>query len=336
MVLVADCRHHLARLHFLLRTLKLGKRHHRFYLPGIVTAAPSSSPRSSAFIRKAVCPASPICVALFVTLLCVLFSFTAVARPYAVKAGDTLERIAQRELGQAKRWSEIAQANRLTPPYALKIGQRLELPDNLAFQHPTILTPLPPPQPRATNTPAPAFPPVPPGNTISTNPFSTVTQPVKNDVSSSEDFQSLLWKIPLAILIALLFEALNLRISCWFSLVETTYFRCLKLALYLLLLGIVSFFAGLLLLLIGGAIGIAAKTEPWSIAAVFLTIPIALVTWFILSLLVIKRTLDCKWRSVVTLLIMSWFVTWLLGIILALSTMSLGPITQLLSQLPKP
>jgi len=293
----------------------------------------STRPSANPFASRA--PASLIPFFLFV-LLCLLGALNASARPYVVKSGDTLERIAQRELGQSKRWSEIAQANKLAPPYALKVGQRVELPDNLAVQHPTILTPLPQPQPRVTNTPAPAFPSVPPGNTISTNPFNTVTKPIANDIASPEDFQSLLWKIPLAILIALLFEALNLRISCWFSLVETTYFRCLKLALYLLLLGIVSFFAGLLLILIGGAIGIAAKTEPWSIAAVCLTIPIALVTWFILSLLVIKRTLECKWRSVVTLLIMSWFVTWLLGIILALSTMSIDPITQLLSQLPKP
>lgn len=293
----------------------------------------STRPSANHFSSRSPASLIPFC---FLLLLCLLGAVNASARPYVVKSGDTLERIAQRELGQSKRWQEIAQANKLTLPYALKVGQRLELPDNFAVQHPTILTPLPQPQPRATNTPPTASPPIPPGNTISTNPFTVTTKPITDDLPSPADFKTLLWAIPLGLLIFLLFQALNLRISCWFSLVEATYLRCLKLAVYLLLLAISSGFGMLVIFLIGAAVRNSGKFEPWSFEAVMMIAPFSLPVWFVLSLIVIKRTLECKWRSVVTLLIMSMFVTWLLGAIVLLSTMSIGPITQLLSQLPKP
>lgn len=291
----------------------------------------STRPSANHFSSRSPASLIPFCLLL---LLCLLGALNASARPYAVKSGDTLERIAQRELGQSKRWQEIAQANRLVPPYALKVGQRLELPDNFAVQHPTILTPLPQPQPRVTNAPAPAFPSVPPGNTISTNPFNTVTAPLNHEpiVNYQPDWPV----IALGIIGFFLFEALNLRISCWFSLVEATYFRCLKLTVYLLLLAIASFVAIILLGFLSAAVGLSGKFEPWSVQALFMVLPISLASWFFLSLLVIKRTLDCKWRSVVTILTMSSFVAWVLGAIIALSTLSAGPLTDLLSKLPKP
>lgn len=325
---------HPHRVRPVLRALTLGKARFQIYPAAISNLTPS--PITAVKVPSGAGLCAPLLRSLLLLLCCLGLRLDTLARPYIVKAGDSLERIAQRELGQAKRWPEIAQASKLSPPYALKIGQRLELPDNLAVQHPTILTPLPPLPPRVTNAPTPSLSPVTPGNTIPTNQPPPKTSPLPIHDSNGVNGNNIWWVLPLALLVSLLFEALNLRISCWFSLVETSFFRCFKLAVYLLILGIVSFFAGLLLLLIGGAIGIAAKTEPWSMAAVFLTIPIALATWFILSLFVIKHTLDCKWRSVVTLLIMSWFVTWTLGIILALSTMSLGPIIDQFNKLPKP
>lgn len=49
-------------------------------------------------------------------------------RTYTVKAGDTLQRIAQQQLGKASRWPEIARLNNLRDPNKIKVGQKLRLP----------------------------------------------------------------------------------------------------------------------------------------------------------------------------------------------------------------
>jgi murein DD-endopeptidase MepM/ murein hydrolase activator NlpD len=47
---------------------------------------------------------------------------------YVVQSGDTLSGIAAAQLGSARRWDEIAQANGLRKPYTIRSGQRLRLP----------------------------------------------------------------------------------------------------------------------------------------------------------------------------------------------------------------
>ena len=47
---------------------------------------------------------------------------------YRVRAGDTLAEIAERLLGSAARWQEIARANGITDPRTLRIGQVLRVP----------------------------------------------------------------------------------------------------------------------------------------------------------------------------------------------------------------
>jgi hypothetical protein len=49
-------------------------------------------------------------------------------RVYVVRAGDTLARIAQSQLGRAARWPEIAKLNGLRDPNRIGVGQRLRLP----------------------------------------------------------------------------------------------------------------------------------------------------------------------------------------------------------------
>lgn len=51
-----------------------------------------------------------------------------VGRTHVVVRGDTLSRIAQRELGSAGRWPEIAKLNDLRDPNRLTVGQILNLP----------------------------------------------------------------------------------------------------------------------------------------------------------------------------------------------------------------
>lgn len=48
---------------------------------------------------------------------------------YVVQKGDSLSRIASRELGNLNRWPEIADINLLKSPYILFVGQRLYLPE---------------------------------------------------------------------------------------------------------------------------------------------------------------------------------------------------------------
>lgn len=47
---------------------------------------------------------------------------------YTVRAGDTLSSIARTQLGNAQRWEEIARLNGIQPPYGLRVGQVLRLP----------------------------------------------------------------------------------------------------------------------------------------------------------------------------------------------------------------
>lgn len=47
---------------------------------------------------------------------------------YTVKRGDTLSRIAARELNDARRWREIAKLNNLRDPDNLRVGMQLRMP----------------------------------------------------------------------------------------------------------------------------------------------------------------------------------------------------------------
>ena len=49
-------------------------------------------------------------------------------KSYTIRQGDTLSKIAARELGNANRWRELAQMNNLRDPDHLKVGQRIRLP----------------------------------------------------------------------------------------------------------------------------------------------------------------------------------------------------------------
>ncbi|RMH57394.1 MAG: LysM domain-containing protein [Candidatus Hydrogenedentota bacterium] len=51
------------------------------------------------------------------------------AKPYRVKKGDTLAKIAARELGDAERWREIADENEIDNPRRLLAGRVIEIPE---------------------------------------------------------------------------------------------------------------------------------------------------------------------------------------------------------------
>lgn len=64
----------------------------------------------------------------FVLLTTLLTVFAAFGETYTVQSGDTLSKIAQKQLNDATRWKEIAELNNLKEPYTLSLGQQLELP----------------------------------------------------------------------------------------------------------------------------------------------------------------------------------------------------------------
>jgi nucleoid-associated protein YgaU len=93
-----------------------------------VTAAPRPAAAAAPAAQRPAAPAAPAAQRP-------LGAPATVAGPgqrlYTVQAGDTLETIAQRELGDASRWSEIFALNRSTirDPDLIFVGQVLILPD---------------------------------------------------------------------------------------------------------------------------------------------------------------------------------------------------------------
>jgi len=73
---------------------------------------------------------------------------------YVIKSGDTLERIAQRTLGDGSKWRDIAKLNPGLDPTRLMVGQKIVLPQGAQQA-----TPAPAPTPtRTPSTPSPTFP----------------------------------------------------------------------------------------------------------------------------------------------------------------------------------
>jgi len=196
---------------------------------------------------------------------------TAAAAKYTVRRGDSLQAIARRELGDAERWREIARENDLKPPYTIKPGQVLELPQRAAQS-------LVEPQP---------------------------SEAVAEDESPPVSGSTWVWlRIVLGVVAVVfwwLFLAVCLRGACWFSLVETSFGRCASLALYLLVLSVVCVGAWVAVL----RVALPGRSLPVSIGVGLLL----LLAYLIVGLLLTRRTLGCKWRSVLTVLVMTTFLT---------------------------
>ncbi|MBL4889590.1 MAG: LysM peptidoglycan-binding domain-containing protein [Candidatus Lindowbacteria bacterium] len=69
-----------------------------------------------------------IAILLALGMLISLTGINSQAKEVKIKKGDTLARIARRELGSAHRWQEIARLNDIRNPRALKVGSRIVLP----------------------------------------------------------------------------------------------------------------------------------------------------------------------------------------------------------------
>ncbi|MEW6303959.1 MAG: LysM domain-containing protein [Verrucomicrobiota bacterium] len=241
-----------------------------------------------------------------------LFPLTArvfAAAEYIVKPGDSLSRIAATQLGSEARWTEIANANQLKPPYQLRPGQRLTIPSQPATTRPPNATPAPT-RPAPVSVAAPAAPTVAPKGTTVSGPLVQPPGSPQADATAWRDVVGNLaptvkelapW-ILLLLALAWFFHAVCLRGACWFALVETNLRQCFLMALMMILLVLLASGIGFLLTMSM----FPPLNLPWqamAIAGVLLAVGVS-----VGSILVVKRTLDCHWRSVVTIFVMTHFV----------------------------
>jgi len=98
-----------------------------------------------------------------------------------------------------------------------------------------------------------------------------------------------------------LFTAVCLRIGCWFSLVETSFGRCALLAL------LSAIFLVLALGVLAG-IGYIVVCRQLPLIVLAASAGVLVLLYIVGSVILTKRILLCKWRSVVTVGIMAAFV----------------------------
>ncbi|MDP6546845.1 MAG: LysM domain-containing protein [Phycisphaerae bacterium] len=211
-------------------------------------------------------------------------ALSAEASEYIVRRNDTLSHIAQSQLGSSARWKEIATLNNIKPPYKLSLGQRLILPDvsSPAGRSETVEIEILPVEPPQIELPS-------------------------NAPGAGLELPSQLWVCVLVALIVLwAFSVLCLRLGCWFSLVETSFMRCAFLSL-------VS--AAVLMLILGilGGFGWLVVNQHMSPVVLPVATVILLLAYLVVSNILTKRILACKWRSVFTVSVMSSVVANLLA-----------------------
>ena len=210
---------------------------------------------------------------------------------YTVRPGDTLSKIAQSQLGSTRRWKEIAELNNIRPPYAIRPGQALTMPESGLGIGPDGGVEL-------------QLLPRDPGTGIDFPPTGEQAGPQSGKFELPGSFW--IW-IVLGLLVLWATTALFLRRGCWFSLVEATFMRCVFLALAQ---------AGLLMLFVVvlGFMGSMVENQEmapivWHVAMWFLVL-----IDLVISAVVTKRVLGCKWRSVITVGVMAHFVANLLAV----------------------
>lgn len=189
---------------------------------------------------------------------------------YVVKKGDTLSNIAEKVLNDKTKWKEIAQLNNLEKPFHIQLNQILKIPEN-AFL-------------------------------IQKRPDAVI--PNNDEIEKEEmDEASIFTKkyftwLFMSFLIYWAMSTIALRIGSWFSLVKTNLLSCALLSFVMTVMVIVSIATMTLLVYLKFKTQLPLKA--------FLTTGFLLTCmYFILSTLTAKRILDCYWRSLITILIMT-------------------------------
>jgi hypothetical protein len=222
---------------------------------------------------------------LLVMIVLIITALPSEAADYIVRHGDTLSKIARKQLGDAKRWSEIAKLNKLKHPYTIRVGQHLVLPDAQT-------------EPKTLREPAPTT--VVPLKEVAELPEIPQAPPEETPAIFEIPVKIWLWLL-IGLLTYWWFSSFCIYGGCWFSLVETTFSRCMLLSLVLAVL-----FEIILLI----DMGISILLIEQKISEHFFIIPVIMscAAFPFISLVLIKKTLNCKWRSVLTTMVMTQIV----------------------------
>ena len=209
----------------------------------------------------------------------------AVVSDYVVKPGDTLLTISKAQLGDSNRWPEIAQLNKIGPPYRVEVGQTLKIPTTLPLK-------------------------------LRSQGTAIASELEQGKVPR---FPSWAWIwIALSLLVLWLLGSICIRWACWFSLVQTYFGKCSFLALLLAVLTL--FCVGSLIAI--RYYGVKEEGEDIvTTSAIAATAAIYLVGSMILA----KLILQCKWRSVFTIFMMATVVANLLSAVVLVSLAYLLP-----------
>lgn len=240
---------------------------------------------------------------------------------HTVAAGETLYAIARARLGDGARWREIAELNHLEGAGQVIQGQILLLPED-AVGIPVAAQPSPAPSPelapsapasrasapREPDSPAPAAPAPPeapprivrPGDLSVTATTDLPAAPPVPGVSALAVQHLWVW-LALVAMASLFCSSLCLRGGCYFSLVPASFGQCFQLAFWLSLILFLLLGAGLLLVPLAMTRGLPAVALPAGIA-------VAVVSYLATAALLARRILQCRWRSVPTVLVMGKLV----------------------------
>jgi LysM repeat protein len=287
---------------------------------------------------------------------------------HVVQPGETLASIARERVGQYHAWMSIANLNDLSEPFTIKPGQILRLPDrpdSAAAKAPIVSTP--PKTPVAPATPAlkpieaaPDRPVAPVRSdpppvaakatdaTLGPAPVKTPSDLVRQtamgqlddwrsagqervgqwasqarDVRPSLSFFEEQWQErgegPMLIALVAItlawwfFFGACLRGACWFALVQTSLSRCVGLAFLLSILSVGTLIAVAMMLPDGGGQMIA----------------LIVVSYVLICVAMTKSLLGCKWRSVLTVFVMSSVVSNLVVVLAFLLVFSIDRIDRL-------
>lgn len=203
------------------------------------------------------------------------------AREVVVRAGESLSEIAWRELGSASRWREIARTNNLPHAEAIHPGQVLRIPE---------------PRPVDVNAlPAVAVFPGDAGSAGADAILRRTLDPVMDTAGVSTLRMALFAMVGL--IIVWLAGTLLIRGGCWFSLVECRWRQALALSAILTAFSIAP-------IALWAHLSMTVQHDgPSAGIVVFMLVLFAgaLAT----ELFIVKGVLQCKWRSTLTILVMT-------------------------------
>lgn len=218
---------------------------------------------------------------------------------YVVQKGDSLRKIALQQLGDESKWRELADLNGIKEPFGVNLGAKIILRKSVSSK-PALIN-------------------------ISDDAVSGEEIDDSDTGMNPSIIWHAVWYFALAYLVVFgIFGSIFLKMGCWFSLVEASFFRCVVFSLISSFL----FFVCIVFLL-----GVSYFVLKEMIPSFDMRFLILLVLFFygLGMAIFMKKYFACKWRSLFTIFAMTNFSShlfsfgflWLL-LLLNFSFMNLG------------